>query len=308
MVLDFGTKPALQIKLHATVHSSKIEIDFAKKGEERQNSWDPEKIRIERVDLRDPLKNILKPFDYKFNRNFKPNLNKENYTANMLVALKSEALERRSKSQKVFRLPILEVNSNTNDQNIMNVKLGFEGIEEVLTTILSFRESLKCVRIGLTKKNDKTTVYEALINSVNINCMTVRIDKQYWFSLKKTAKQINEQEYVDLQFQLDFTLFAMINQCLKDFKKFRLQFLFPDKTMINEENISQDDLSDKLSSDQLKIFNYCQRKFDMITPPLVIYGPFGTGKSYSLAQVALLLSKSDKNARILIASKNKRYL
>ena len=43
------------------------------------------------------------------------------------------------------------------------------------------------------------------------------------------------------------------------------------------------------------------------TPPFVIYGPFGTGKTETLAQAAMVLLKEKPQTRILICAQSNRY-
>lgn len=305
LVLDFGTRPALLVKLLVNIHSPDNKFKNIKRAEEKENIWDNDKVRIETLDIANPMKAYIKQsFNFKIAGAFKPNLSRDNYLANMLVAIKSEALARRIKTRRIFKLPVLKV-EQSGEKFI--VELGFEGVEEILMTILSFREMIKCVRIGLSEKVKKITIYEALIRDVDINFMKIEISKHFWNIFLKN-NNVKKIEFVELQFQLDLTVFKMINICLKDFKTFRMDFIFPNSCDFTEKISSETDkdLLAKLSDEQKEIYQYCRKYFDEIVPPLVVYGPFGTGKSYTIASISLALINSDTKSKILIASKNAR--
>lgn len=47
--------------------------------------------------------------------------------------------------------------------------------------------------------------------------------------------------------------------------------------------------SEGLNKEQMKIVTHIIKKRSTRPPPLIVYGPFGTGKTETLAQVSLLL-------------------
>ena len=58
----------------------------------------------------------------------------------------------------------------------------------------------------------------------------------------------------------------------------------------------------KLNEDQMKIVDYVRTKKRHMMAPLVVYGAFGTGKTESLAQSAILLASSNDNDKLLICT------
>jgi len=58
----------------------------------------------------------------------------------------------------------------------------------------------------------------------------------------------------------------------------------------------------KLNEDQMKIVNYVRTKKRHVVAPLVVYGAFGTGKTESLAQSAILLTSSSDDVKLLICT------
>ena len=61
-----------------------------------------------------------------------------------------------------------------------------------------------------------------------------------------------------------------------------------------------------LNEDQMTIIRHIVAESDGYTPPLIIYGSFGTGKSETLAQATMLLLKQRPNARILLCTHSNR--
>ena len=64
--------------------------------------------------------------------------------------------------------------------------------------------------------------------------------------------------------------------------------------------------SDVLNEDQMKIVQHVVADRTGYTPPLIVYGPFGTGKTETLAQAAMVLINSKPNSRILICTHSNR--
>ncbi len=64
--------------------------------------------------------------------------------------------------------------------------------------------------------------------------------------------------------------------------------------------------SDILNEDQMKIVRHVMAERTGYAPPMIIYGPFGTGKTETIAQAAMLLVKERPDARILICTHSNR--
>ena len=61
-----------------------------------------------------------------------------------------------------------------------------------------------------------------------------------------------------------------------------------------------------MNDDQMKVIEYVATEKRGFTPPLIVYGPFGTGKTETLAQAAMFLSLQNMGARILICTRSNR--
>ena len=57
----------------------------------------------------------------------------------------------------------------------------------------------------------------------------------------------------------------------------------------------------------MRVVEYIAAERQGYTPPLIIYGPFGTGKTETLAQAAMVLSFQASGTRILICTHSNRY-
>ena len=64
--------------------------------------------------------------------------------------------------------------------------------------------------------------------------------------------------------------------------------------------------SQVLNPDQMEAVKHIVAERTGYTPPFVIYGPFGTGKTETLAQAAMVLLKEKPQTRILICAQSNR--
>ena len=58
----------------------------------------------------------------------------------------------------------------------------------------------------------------------------------------------------------------------------------------------------------MKVIKHVIAQRSGYAPPLILYGPFGTGKTETMAQAALLLLQQQVDVRILICTQSNRYL
>ena len=61
-----------------------------------------------------------------------------------------------------------------------------------------------------------------------------------------------------------------------------------------------------LNPDQMEAVRHIVADRTGYTPPFVIYGPFGTGKTETIAQAAMVLLKEKMETRILICAQSNR--
>ena len=61
-----------------------------------------------------------------------------------------------------------------------------------------------------------------------------------------------------------------------------------------------------MNPDQMAAVRHIVAERTGYTPPFVMFGPFGTGKTETIAQAALVLLKETRNTRILICAQSNR--
>ena len=62
-----------------------------------------------------------------------------------------------------------------------------------------------------------------------------------------------------------------------------------------------------LNADQLTAVQHIVTERSDYNPPFVIYGPFGTGKTETIAQAVMVLIKERRDYKILIGAQYNRY-
>ena len=63
-----------------------------------------------------------------------------------------------------------------------------------------------------------------------------------------------------------------------------------------------------MNDDQMKVVRHIVAERQGLSPPLIVYGPFGTGKTETLAQAAMVLLREKPDARILICTQSNRWV
>ncbi|XP_041364401.1 helicase with zinc finger domain 2-like [Gigantopelta aegis] len=110
---------------------------------------------------------------------------------------------------------------------------------------------------------------------------------------------------VEVQFQMNRIHFCRMHfavDCLEN-----TDIVFPDIVKVNpqwnERHIFK--ISSKvLNEDQMKAVRHIVAEHIGYSPPFIMYGPFGTGKTETLAQAAMVLVKESSSARILICAQS----
>ncbi|XP_064619080.1 3'-5' exoribonuclease HELZ2-like [Lineus longissimus] len=106
-----------------------------------------------------------------------------------------------------------------------------------------------------------------------------------------------------IQFQMDRKPFARMHYALDQLQNTDL--LFPDLAKISKGLQEKEILelsSSKLNATQMKIVSHIVKERHGYTPPMIVYGPFGTGKTETLAQATRTLVENVPLARILICT------
>ncbi|XP_041367136.1 probable helicase with zinc finger domain [Gigantopelta aegis] len=111
---------------------------------------------------------------------------------------------------------------------------------------------------------------------------------------------------VEIQFQMNRLHFCRMHfaiDCLQN-----IDIVFPYTKNVNpsfKQDTALTHVSSKfLNEDQMKVVQHIVAERVGYSPPFIMYGPFGTGKTETLAQATMMLIKESKSARILICAQS----
>uniref|UniRef100_A0A4W3ISQ7 C3H1-type domain-containing protein n=1 Tax=Callorhinchus milii TaxID=7868 RepID=A0A4W3ISQ7_CALMI len=170
-------------------------------------------------------------------------------------------------------------------------RLVMEKVTSVLLMPLSKKRGL-----GLSQGN-KEKVYEALVEDRTRECMLLRLSKECCEDLKLRPERDIE---VELQFQLNRLPLCEMHLALDNLKDCSL--VSPDISSLLSLNLEWEELLDpRLNCRQREAAGAITAPATFLLPPILLMGPCGTGKTFTLAQaIKHLMKKSDK--RILFCT------
>lgn len=194
-----------------------------------------------------------------------------------------------------------------NGELFMKVKLT-ENLTEDTSSGKLILTSVRSVLLA-DHRGDKRRVYEAVIFSdENFNYDGRGKDYVYLClapvcvrELKLKAGQMTE---VEVQFQMDRLHFVRMHYALDALKS--TDIVFPDVSKINfmNEHHTMKIQTRVLNEDQIQAVRHVVAERTGYTPPFIMYGPFGTGKTETLAQAAMVLLREKPQSRILICAQS----
>ncbi|GFN78225.1 helicase with Zinc finger domain 2-like isoform x3, partial [Plakobranchus ocellatus] len=192
------------------------------------------------------------------------------------------------------------------------VKVNLE--EHLTQDTLSGKLVLSCVGTALIARAGSTSkqVYEVSIVGENNYGYDGR-GKEYIYLVidAETARALavspGQTVRLELQFQMDRRFFCRMHYALDSLRS--IDVVFPDvmkfKPDINAVNALSKIRSNVLNEDQMTAVRHIVVQREGYTPPFVMYGPFGTGKTETLAQATMTLLRERKdNCRILICTQS----
>ncbi|XP_007903968.1 probable helicase with zinc finger domain [Callorhinchus milii] len=173
-------------------------------------------------------------------------------------------------------------------------RLVMEKVTSVLLMPLSKKRGL-----GLSQGN-KEKVYEALVEDRTRECMLLRLSKECCEDLKLRPERDIE---VELQFQLNRLPLCEMHLALDNLKDCSL--VSPDISSLLSLNLPSREweelLDPRLNCRQREAAGAITAPATFLLPPILLMGPCGTGKTFTLAQaIKHLMKKSDK--RILFCT------
>ncbi|BFZ02836.1 hypothetical protein BsWGS_05875 [Bradybaena similaris] len=199
--------------------------------------------------------------------------------------------------------------SATNGDLFIKVMLSDNLTEDTLSGKLILT-SVRTVLLAPANSQSKQ-VYEATIVDENNYGYDGR-GREYLYLIvnAKSAAALGlspaKQVKLEIQFQMDRKIFCRMHYALDSLPS--KDMIFPDvvkfKPDINQLASSLRIRSNVLNDDQMTAVRHIVTQRDGYTPPFIMYGPFGTGKTETLAQATMSLLKDRPNARILICTQS----
>ncbi|XP_052765877.1 helicase with zinc finger domain 2-like isoform X2 [Mya arenaria] len=110
---------------------------------------------------------------------------------------------------------------------------------------------------------------------------------------------------VEIQFQMDRLFFCRMHFAVDHLESEGI--VFPDVPKINPLRNEKHNLkvsSSVLNPDQMAAVRHIVAERTGYTPPFVLFGPFGTGKTETIAQATMVLLKETQNTKILICAQS----
>ncbi|KAK7002884.1 helicase with zinc finger domain 2-like isoform X1 [Biomphalaria glabrata] len=185
--------------------------------------------------------------------------------------------------------------------------------ENLTEDTLAGKLVLSSVRTVLLAKEGNTSkkVFEAfIVGESNYNYDGRCKDYIYLIVNAETSSQlgltVDSKPTLEIQFQMDRKFFCRMHYALDSLQT--TDVLFPDivkfKPGPSEISFSMKIRSNVLNEDQMTAVRHIVVEREGYTPPFIMYGPFGTGKTETLAQATMTLLRERPNVRILICTQS----
>lgn len=169
--------------------------------------------------------------------------------------------------------------------------------------------SVRKVLIAPINDSSKKVFEAAIVRKDNFDYDGRGKEYIYLCLSKACVSQLNLQKNmsieVEIQFQMDRMHFCMMHFAID--KMHTTDVVFPDISKYRPLWSERHDLkvsSDILNVEQIQAVKHIVAQRSGYTPPFVMYGPFGTGKTETIAQAAMVLLKEKPSARILICAQS----
>ncbi|XP_052786871.1 probable helicase with zinc finger domain isoform X2 [Mya arenaria] len=330
IIFDFG-KSELLLKQLAVESAPVTSVDEVRGKFEKQckRRWQEEDVNVvkffERTDEDERGIGLKKqyPLEELLHKEFPDSLSRENYTAwmhMMLYAEEQARLEEISKFNIKTSLvledrlePIDNPTSETlfaNDGELLariglNDELSVDSIAGKLILRQSHMIWIAPVTIKRIDAMTKMSVYEARIEHRERDFIDVELSRQ---SVEELGLQCRQEFEVEIQFQLDRILFWEMHRAVDNLRQ--LDFVFPPllntkdfqkATSVLERRFVNKGM-DELNPNQMTAVVKSSCTLKSATPPFLIVGPYGTGKTYTIAQAVKYIIKQSSKSRVLIST------
>lgn len=316
LVLDFDRRPVLLRKLRVAVgqplsdesEDSAVNRPASNQKVERWHSGNRVIVHcLTRTEEQEEMKKQYKSpqvnFLYKSTLNIQTELNQDNYKEQMHHFLYSEEL---AEDQVVSRLNVCGQMQITDHYTLWGTEgpqlFGMISLPFSLTPDshegLVLRRSIQCALIAPTSSGPNSNVYEAIIllDKTTENIMYLQLSKRCCFDLRLRSNTTREMEVQFQHNRYQFCSWHKVVDLLPDTHR-----VLPDlkNCTVPVNNVH----CEKLNAKQRVAVEYItgntvDRKR---VAPLLIYGPFGTGKTFTLATAAIEVCQQPSN-KVLICT------
>ncbi|XP_012946925.1 probable helicase with zinc finger domain [Aplysia californica] len=152
------------------------------------------------------------------------------------------------------------------------------------------------------KKERPEKVYEALIEDKGKNFIFIRLSKA---CVDELGLSCDQEFTAQIQFQLNRLSMCEMHSAVDGLPTLDIVFpdleKMPDKLDLDESILQDESEKKRLNEKQKDAVRLIMANSDLKLPPLLIVGPFGTGKTFTMAQAAKQVLKQE-NTRILICT------
>ncbi|KAK7915623.1 hypothetical protein WMY93_011384 [Mugilogobius chulae] len=315
LVLDFDMRPVLLKKMTVTVgqplsdDSEDLSENTAASSQTFERWHTGNRVIVpcmNRTEEQEELLKRYKPpqvnFHYKPNLNLQTELSHENYKERMHHFLYSEE---RAEDQAVSRLNacgemVVRDQSTvvgTDGRELFGVVCRPFSLTADSPEGVALRRSIQSALIAPASSGTNSKIYEAtLLDKNNENMMYLQLSKRCCFDL---GLKRNTSLEIEVQFQLNRYHFCSMHKAVDLLPDTRR--VLPDfkNCAVPVNNIQ----SDKLNAKQLLAVEFITGTTEnqKCVAPLLIYGPFGTGKTFTLAIAAIEVCQQPNN-KVLICT------
>ncbi|XP_044184435.1 uncharacterized protein LOC114957638 isoform X2 [Acropora millepora] len=327
VVFDFGKKPYLVKKLTADVHSQSWSLDpVISHNVQDATFWDERSVQVVRfVDQTDEALQRLH-LSRKYSLPVSLQIPTEKLTRNNYKEIMHALLyvEERFMKDEISRYTLSQTQLHS-QWNIFDEMTGMKcALENELFGILHLQgedalrpddaagrllyRNVNSVWLQLSQ-GVSNKVYEAPVEKVESECVVLRMSS-------KACSDLNLFDtcdvFVNAQFQLNRWPICEMHEAVDRLTPGQLERLVfpgqrtPTASVVNEVTIRWQWLLDQRLNDHQKAVIKRIASRECNAPPLVVFGPFGTGKTFTLNQAVRLLVQLDKSHRILLCTHSNR--
>ncbi|XP_072308707.1 3'-5' exoribonuclease HELZ2-like [Eucyclogobius newberryi] len=307
LVLDFDITPVLLKKISVTVGQplSDDNEDLSENpagSSQKFERWHMgNRVIVPCINRTEEQEELLKRYkpphvnsQYKATHNLRTELNHVNYKERMHNFLYDEE---HAEDQAVSRLNVcaeMVVRATDGRELLGEISLPFS-LTADSPEGLAFRRSIQSALIVPVSSAESSKVYEAIVlDKSTENIMYLQLSKRCCLDL---ALKCNATLEIEIQFQLNRYHFCSMHKAVDALGDTR--HVLPDlkNCTVPVNNIQ----CDKLNEKQLLAVEFITGATEKCVAPLLIYGPFGTGKTFTLATSAIEVSRQPNN-KVLICT------